>query len=196
MMLLNIFILLEFQQSADNNLFHSFPVLGEKELLCRFTSVKSCSLVILPVLILKYLLGSIFTWPFNILNTYIWLTLSLSEVSMLKYVTIALHRGTINPFSLYVIFLRIISIIWLPWEAAILHCSETFMLAIVTPKSLSFTVLHSIVHPISYFTQVFPYHVCTNFSKLNNICNSSDHLSNLSMSSCSCCLIPISRNFF
>ena len=155
MMLLNIFILLEFQQSADNNLFHSFPVLGEKELLCRFTSVKSCSLVILPVLILKYLLGSIFTWPFNILNTYIWLTLSLSEVSMLKYVTIALHRGTINPFSLYVIFLRI-SIIWLPWEAAILHCSETFMLAIVTPKSLSFTEAQSIPFLyMLYFSESF-----------------------------------------
>ena len=39
----------------------------------------------------------------------------------------ALYRGTINPFSLYVIFLRIIPRIWLPLEAAILYCSETFL---------------------------------------------------------------------
>ena len=36
---------------------------------------------------------------------------------------------------IYVILLRIISRMWLPREAAILHCSEPFMLAfIVTPK--------------------------------------------------------------
>ena len=35
-------------------------------------------------------------------------------------------------------------------DAAILHCSDTFMLAfIVTPKSFSFTVLLRIVPPIS-----------------------------------------------
>ena len=44
--------------------------------------------------------------------------------------TIALYRGTIKLFSLYVIFLRIIPRTWLPLDAAILHCSETFMLAI------------------------------------------------------------------
>ena len=50
--------------------------------------------------------------------------------------TIALYRGTIKLFSLYVIFLRIIPRTWLPLDAAILHCSETFMLAfIVTPKA-------------------------------------------------------------
>ena len=51
---------------------------------------------------------------------------------------------------LYVIFLRIIPRIWLSLKAAILHCSETFMLAfIVTPKSFSFTVLHRLVPSIS-----------------------------------------------
>ena len=60
--------------------------------------------------------------------------------------TIALYRGIIKLFSLCVIFLRIISRTWLPLDAAILHCSDTFMLAfIVTPKSFSFTVLLRIV---------------------------------------------------
>ena len=54
--------------------------------------------------------------------------------------TIGLYRGTIKLFSLYVIFLRIIPRIWLPLDAAILQCSETFMLAFIdTPKSFSFT---------------------------------------------------------
>ena len=83
--------------------------------------------------------------------------------------------------------------IWLPIEAAILHCSETFMLAfIVTPKSFVFTVLHRIVHPISLFAPVFPCPACRHlhFSKLNNLCHFSDHLINVSMSSCSCYLSP------
>ena len=63
----------------------------------------------------------------------------------------ALYRGTINPFSLYAIFLRLIPIIWLLIEAAILPCSENFILAyyLVTTKSFSFTVLHKIFTPIS-----------------------------------------------
>ena len=40
-------------------------------LLCLFSSVKSCPLVLLPVLILKNILGSIFSWPFNILKTLV-----------------------------------------------------------------------------------------------------------------------------
>ena len=64
--------------------------------------------------------------------------------------TIALYRGTIKLLSLYDIFLRIIPRTWLPLDAAILHCSETFMLAfIVTPKSFSFTAVLRIVPPIS-----------------------------------------------
>ena len=40
--------------------------------------------------------------------------------------------------------MRIIPRTWLPLDAAILHCSETFMLAlIVTPKSFPFPVLLS-----------------------------------------------------
>ena len=112
--------------------------------------------------------------------------------------TIALYRGTIKLFSLYVIFLRIIPGTWLPLDAAILHWSETFMLACIdTPTSFSFTVLVRIVPPISYFLPVFPGHVCRHlhFPKLNNICHFSDHLTNLSMSSCNFCLSPISLSF-
>ena len=63
---LNILILLECTQSADN-LFHSFTVLWEKEyfltsnLLCPFAKAKSCPLVLLPVLILTNILGSTFS---------------------------------------------------------------------------------------------------------------------------------------
>ena len=74
--------------------------------------------------------------------------------------TIALYRGIINLFSLYVIFLRIIPRTWWPLNAAILHCSDTFMSAfIVTRKSFSFKVLLRIVPPISQFMPVFPGHV-------------------------------------
>ena len=64
--------------------------------------------------------------------------------------TIDLYKGTIKLFSLYVIFLRIIPTTWLPLGAAMLHCSDTLMLAfIVTPKCFSFTVFLRIVPPIS-----------------------------------------------
>ena len=70
--------------------------------------------------------------------------------------TIALHRGTIKPFSLDVIFLRIIPRTWLPSDVAILHCSETFMIAIiVTPKYFSFTVLLSFSFPFHSSCQCF-----------------------------------------
>ena len=71
-------------------------------------------------------------------------------------ITITLYRGTINHFSwdvIHGVFIRSIPILWLPWEAAILHCSETFLLAfIVTPCLFiySFTYNSSsqcIVHP-------------------------------------------------
>ena len=75
---------------------------------------------------------------------------SMPVYNILRGLTIALYRGTIKLLSLYVIFLRIIPRTWLPLDAAILHCSETFMLAfIVTPKSFSFTVILRIVPPIS-----------------------------------------------
>ena len=57
-------------QSADN-LLHSFTVLWENEYcvtsnLCSpFTSVKSCPLVLLPVLILKYILSLIRAYIFG-----------------------------------------------------------------------------------------------------------------------------------
>ena len=41
------------------------------------------------------------------------------------------YRGTIKLFSLYVIFLRIIPRTWLPLDAAILHCSDTFILSFI-----------------------------------------------------------------
>ena len=71
--------------------------------------------------------------------------------------TIALYKGTIKLVSLYVIFLRLIPRTWLPLDAAILHCSDTFMLAfIVTPKSFSFMVLLKIVPPFHSSHQYFP----------------------------------------
>ena len=70
-------------------------------------------------------------------------------------VTIALYRGTIKLFSLHVIFLRIIPRTWLPLDAAIMHCSETFMLAfIVTPKYFPFMVLLRIGLASSEFVPV------------------------------------------
>ena len=75
-------------------------------------------------------------------------------------------------FTLYVIFLRIIPRTWIPLQATILHCSDTFMLVlIVTPKYFSFTVLLRIVPPISYFMSVFTGPVCRHlhFPKLKNI---------------------------
>ena len=72
--------------------------------------------------------------------------MSMPIYTILNEVQQALYRVTINSFSLFVIFLGIIPRIWLPLEAAIPRCSETFILAfIVTPKSFSFTVLHMIV---------------------------------------------------
>ena len=52
--------------------------------------------------------------------------------------------------------------------------------------SFSFQILLRIVPPISYFMPDFPGPVCRHlhFPKLYNICHFSDHLTNLSMSSC------------
>ena len=63
---------------------------------------------------------------------------------------------------------------------------------IVTPKSLSFTVIPRRVFPILEFTSKFPCPVCRHlyFQKLNNICHFSNHLTNLSRSFCKCCLSP------
>ena len=47
------------------------------------------------------------------------------------YIFDSKHRGTIKLLSLYVTFLRIIPRTWLPLDAAILHCSEIFMLALI-----------------------------------------------------------------
>ena len=83
-------------------------------------------------------------------------------------------------------------------DAAILHCSESFMLAfIVTPKYFSITVFLRIVPPISQFMPAVSGPVCRHlhFRKLNNICHFSDHLTNLSMSSCNICLSTISLVF-
>ena len=69
---LNILTLL-----ADN-LFHSFAVLCENEnfliscLHCFFANVTPCPLVLLSSLTVKKIFLSIFSYPFNILNTSIW----------------------------------------------------------------------------------------------------------------------------
>ena len=108
-----------------------------------------------------------------------------------KYgLTIALYRGTISCFSLYVIVLLISPKIWFPFEAAIPHCSQTFMSALnVTPKSFSYVVLTSTASPISYSSSMFPCPMCIHlhFPKFN-ICHFSEHLTNLSRSSCKLCL--------
>ena len=73
--------------SADN-LFHTFMILWEDEyfptsnLLCCFTSVKLCPLVITVFYLLKTILESIFAWPFHVLNTSIWAPLSLRVSSV------------------------------------------------------------------------------------------------------------------
>ena len=89
---------------------------------------------------------------------------SMPAYSILEviYLTIALYRVTVYPFSLHVALLRIIPIIWLPLEAAILHCSETFMLAfsIVTSSYFPFTVLHRIVRLTSCS---LPFHSSSHF---------------------------------
>ena len=104
---------------------------------------------------------------------------------------IALYRGTISCISLYVIVLLISPRIWFPFEAAIPHCSETFMSALnVAPKSFTCVVLPSTASPILYSSFMFPCPMCMHlqFPKLNNICHFSDHLTNLSRSSCKLCL--------
>ena len=76
-------------------------------------------------------------------------------------------------------------------EAAILHCSETFISElIVTHVSFSFTVVPRTVYPISWFTSEFPCPLFKHlhFPKLNNICHFSDLLINLSTSFRKCCL--------
>ena len=58
-------------------------------------------------------------------------------------------------------FLLINIWIWLPFEAAIPHCSETFISAlIVIPKSFSFTVVPKTVSPILWFISKFPCPAC------------------------------------
>ena len=71
---LNILTLLAPTQSADN-LFHSFTVLCENEnflissLHCFFANVTPCPLVLLSSLTEKKIFLSIFSYPFNILNS-------------------------------------------------------------------------------------------------------------------------------
>ena len=103
--------------------------------------------------------------------------------------TIALYRGTISCFSLYVIVIS--PRIWFPFEAATPHCSETFMSALNgKPMSFSCIVLPSTASPILYYSAMFPCPMCMHlhFPKFNNICHFSDHLTNLSRSSCKLCL--------
>ena len=89
---LNILTLLAPIQSA-NNMFHSFTVLCEKEndlisnLHCFFANVTPCPLVLLSSLTDKKICLSIFSYPFNILKTYIW-----SPRSFLVY-------SVVNPHS-------------------------------------------------------------------------------------------------
>ena len=113
-------------------------------------------------------------------------------------ITINLYRGTISCFSLYMTFLLISPRIWFPFEAAIPHCSETFMSALkVTPKSCSCVVIPSTAPPILYSSSMFPCPMCIHlhFPKFNIICHFSDHLTNLSRSSCKLCLSVSLENF-
>ena len=74
-----------------------------------------------------------------------------------------------------------------PIEAAITHCSETFISAL-SPNCFR------TVSPILLFTSKFPRPVCRHlhFPKFHNICHFSDRLTNLSIyrSFCRCCLSP------
>ena len=60
----------------------------------------------------------------------------LHDYNILSEVLLLLYTGVqSNSFLNYAIFLRIIPITWLPLDAAIPHCSKTFMLAFIdTPK--------------------------------------------------------------
>ena len=105
--------------------------------------------------------------------------------------TILLYSGIISSFSLYTILCLINPRIWFPFAAAIPHCSDTFLSAlIVNPKSFSFTVVFSTVPPIVYCASSFlcPGWRHLHFQKLNSICHFSDHSVNLFGSSCNCCL--------
>ena len=67
----------------------------------------------------------------------------------------------------------------------------TFMSALnIIPKSFSCVVLPSTASPSFYSSSMFPCPMCTHlhFPKLNNIYHFSDHLTNLSRSSCKLCL--------
>ena len=105
--------------------------------------------------------------------------------------TIVFYSGIISSFSLYTIFRLINQRIWFPFAAAIPHCSDTFMSAlIVNLKSFSFKVVFSTVPPIVYCASSFPCPVWKHlhFPQLNSICHFSDHSINLLRSSCKCYL--------
>ena len=113
--------------------------------------------------------------------------------SILNDVSIFLYTEVSSVFSFYVMFLLINPIILLPFEAAIPHCSETFISALISiPKSFSITVIPRTVSPIFNLISKFPCPVCRHlhFPKFNNVCYFSDHLTNLSRSFCTCCLSP------
>ena len=186
----------------SDNVFHTLTVLWENEnvltsnLLCFFTRLKWCPLVILLSLISKRKCWNQYFITIEYLKHFYLISLNLRvssvvsphsfsrssyvrsisrgmslvallcifasiSMSFLRYgllaciqyskwgLTIALYRRTIKLFSLYVIILRIIPRIWLPLDAAILRCSETFMLAFIdAPTYFTFTILLRIVPPI------------------------------------------------
>ena len=98
-------------------------VLREKEhflkfnLLCPFTSVKSCPLDDLPVLILKNIFRSIFSTPFNILKTSTWSPPLNLRVSMQCCYTTFLQR----------FFIVKISKLWKEFSCSPLFCSSMSM---------------------------------------------------------------------
>ena len=81
--------------------------------------------------------------------------------------------------------------ILVPFEAAIPRCFETFMSALnVTHKSF-FVWFYLVQHPPFYILRPCSHVLCVyiyTYPKLNNICYLSDHLTNLSRSSCKLCL--------
>ena len=66
---ISMVLLLQCTQSDDNQFHSFFGPLGERTFSnIQPTSLRSCPLVILRILMLPIILGSIFSWPFNILS--------------------------------------------------------------------------------------------------------------------------------
>ena len=93
--------------------------------------------------------------------------------------TRALYNFIILFLSFHFIFLFIIPRIWLALLTATLHCSEVFpLLCTIIPRSRSCSTFFKFCPPSSYvcFSFLVPKCITTHLTRLNNICQSSDHL--------------------